>query len=246
MLTKKNRVWAAAALLTVVTGMTSCLKNDNNVTPQRQTAKVLVINVSNSAVPASFYDNGQKISKDGASIGFNFIAPYNALGGAHTFELKKLTGDSVIATSNATLDSNLYYTHVIFNNPVKSITVLNDLASASQTKINIRCFNLSPAPAADPGQKVDFYIGSEKVDSNRAYMSIGELASSTTFKQFSNFSVNNTVTIKKAGTNETLATNNKLTISAFSTGLVYTLYFAGTPGSTGTDKLITDAIPSYY
>lgn len=243
MLTKKNRVWAAAALLTVVTGMTSCLKNDNNVTPQRQTAKVIVMNVSNSTIPASFYDNGQKISKDGVSVGFNFVAPYNALGGAHAFDLKKLTGDSVIATSNATLDSNLYYTHVIFNNPVKSITVLNDLASASQTKINIRCFNLSPN---GPNDKVDFYIGSEKIDSNRAYMSIGELASSTTFKQFSNFSVNNAVTIKKAGTDVVLATNNKLTITSFSTGLVYTIYFAGTPGSTGTDKLMVDAIPSYY
>lgn len=246
MLTKKNRVWAAAALLTVVGGLTSCLKNNNDITPSRQTAKVLVLNVSNNTVPASFYDNGQKVSQDNATIGFGFLAPYKALGGAHTFELRKQGGDSVITTSNTSLDSNLYYTHVIFDKPVKSITVLNDLKTADQSKINIRCFNLSPAPAASPNDKVDFYIGTQKVDSNRAFMSVSELAYSTKFTQFTNFSINNVVYIKKAGTDVVLAMNNKLAISTFDVGGVYTIYFGGYPGSTGTDKLMVDAIPSFY
>ena len=244
MLTKKNRVWAAAALLTVAGGMTSCLKNNNDITPQRQTAKVLVLNVSSNTVPASFYDNGQKVSQDGATIGFNFMALYSAFGGAHTFELRKASGDSVIASSNVTLDSTLYYTHIIYNNPARSITILNDLTTASQTKINIRCLNLSPAPA---DSLVDFYIGNEKIDSNRAYMGMSELAYATKFTQFTNFSVNNSIYVKRKGTNEVLANNNTLkTIGYFSAGGVYTIYFAGTPGSTGTDKLMVDAVPSYY
>jgi hypothetical protein len=244
MLTKKNRVWAAAALLTVVVGFTSCLKNDNNITPTRPKAQVWFLNVSNSTVPASFYDNGQKISNDTTSINFNFYSNYAVLGGGHTFELRKKGGDSVISSSFANYDSTSYYTFIMYSNPVKSVTILSDLTSASSSKINIRCLNLSPN--TDPSYKVDFYVGSEKIDSNRTFMSVGELAYATKFKQFSNFSINNTVIIKKAGTNEELARNNQLLIGSFQTNQAYTIYFAGTPGSTGKDKLMVNAFPNVY
>jgi hypothetical protein len=244
MLTKKNRVWAAAALLTVVGGLTSCLKNNNTITNSRTLAQIWVLNTSNSTTPATFYDNGQKISGDTA-VNFNFYSRYGVYSGTHTFQLKKMGGDSLItSTSPVTFDSSYYYTYIIFNNPVQSIVTQNDLTTASQTKINIRCFNLSQPE--NPSDKVDFYVGTEKIDSNRATMSMSELAYATKFTQFSNFSINNTVTVKKAGTNVELARNNSLIVGSFNAGNVYTIYYAGTFNSTGKDKPMVNAFPSYY
>ncbi|MFY0254255.1 DUF4397 domain-containing protein [Chitinophaga sp. 30R24] len=250
MLTKKNRIWAALALLAAVTGLSSCLKNNTDNTPVRPTAQIWFLNVSNSTVPATFYDNGRKISNDTTNIGFNFYSRYSVYGGPHIFELRKKGSDSVIVSSTYQYDStdvlnssSPYYTYLIYNNPVQAVTIKTDLSTASTSKINIRCFNLSQN--AGP---VDFYVGSEKIDSNRNYMTQYQLVAATSFAQFSSFSINNTVTVKKAGTTEVLATANssQLIVGSFNTGNVYTIYFAGTAGSTGTDKLMVNAFPSYY
>ncbi|MBO9728165.1 MAG: DUF4397 domain-containing protein [Chitinophaga sp.] len=247
MLTKNNRVWAAAALLTAAIGFTSCLKNDK-VTPSRPKAMVQILNASTNMVPASFYDNGQRISGDTANIGYGFYGFYPVLGGSHTFALKKRGGDSVITSNSSVYDSTSYYTYVVLgNNPVMSANVQSDFTSASPQKINIRCWNLSQGAGA--GDLVDFYVGNEKIDSNRRSMSISEVAYSTKFAQFTNFSVNSAVTIKKAGTTEILATNNDLTRidgRSLNAGSVYTIYFIGTKGSTGIDKPFVNVIPSLY
>lgn len=242
MLTKKNRVWAVVALLTGVIGFSSCLKNDTNITPPRPMAQINVLNASTNPVAASFYDNGQRISNDTTNIGLNFYARYAVYGGPHTFELRKKGGDSVINTNTTNYDSSSYYTYVIYdNNPVKSIAVLTDFKTADPAKINIRCLNLSPGAT-----KVDFYVGNQKIDSNRAYMTGSELVTATRFAQFGSFSINNTITIKKAGTTEVLANNDKLRITSFNVNGVYTIYFTGIVGVTGANQPYVNAFYSYY
>ncbi|MEC5146240.1 DUF4397 domain-containing protein [Chitinophaga sp. 212800010-3] len=244
MLIKKNRIWAVVALLTGVIGFSSCLKN-NNVTPQRPMARVLVFGVSNNAVPATFYDNNQKITGDNASVNFNFVGTYAVYGGDHIFELRKKGADSVITTTQYTFDSTSYYTYfIVNNNPVRSLVVKSDFSTADQQKINIRFLNLSTGNS-DP---VDFYIGTEKADSNRLPATMPDLASATSFAKYSSFSVNNSITVKKAGTDQTLATvsGNDLKTGSLTVGNVYTVYYAGTTGSTGADKLMVNAVYNYW
>lgn len=246
MLTKNNRVWAAVALLTAAIGFTSCLKNDK-VTPSRPQAQVLILNASTSMVPASFYVDAQRISKDTANIGYGFLAYYPVYGGSHTFELRKRGADSVITSSRTSYDSTGYYTWVVLGkSPVSSVAVQSDFTSASQQKINIRCLNLSTGTGA--GDLVDFYVGDEKIESNKMSMSINDVAMATRFTQYTNFTNNTKISVKKAGTTEELAVNASLTQvgKALSVGNVYTIYFMGTKGSTGADKPIVDVIPSLF
>ena len=242
MLTKKNRVWAVVALLTVAIGFSSCLKNDSNITPTRPQAQIWFLNVSTNPVPATFYDNDQKISADTTSIDFNFYSKYAAYGGTHKFDLKKQGGDSLIVSNISTYDSTSYYTFLTYDNPVKAVAIPTNTENYDQTKIGIRFLNLSP----DAGP-VDVYIGSEKIDSNRNYMSTGELMSATTFKLFSSFSINNTVTIKAAGSDVVLANSTDLLVGSFTQSYFYTIYLAGLKATTtGPTKLLVNAFPSLY
>jgi hypothetical protein len=240
MLIKKNRVWAVVALLAAVTGFSSCLKNDSNVTPTRPQAQNRFMNLSTSTVPATFYDNDVKVSD--SIIDFNFYSRYAVYGGAHKFELRKQGGDSVIVNNISTYDSTGYYTFLMYDNPVKAIAIPTSTENYDQTKIGIRFLNLSP----DAGP-VDVYIGSEKIDSNRTYMSTGELMSASTFKLFSSFSINNTVTIKAAGTDDVLANSTDLPVTSFTQGNFYTIYLAGLKAHpSGSDKLLVNAFYSLY
>jgi hypothetical protein len=250
MLTKKNRVWAAAALLTVVVGFTSCLKNDNNVTPQRPMAQIVIQNVSTSAlaVPPIFYDNDQKISD--STIRFNFLARYSVYGGAHKFDLKKKGGDSLITTTNIfNFDSTQYYTYLTWGNgPVLSAIIKTDQTNYNSSKIGIRFLNLS----ANAGP-VDVYIGSEngeKIDSNRVTFSQSEIGSSSSFKLFNSFSINNKITITQSGTKTVIANvtlqSGVTQVPSFSPGIFYTIYLAGNKGSTGADKPLVNAFYSLY
>lgn len=239
MLTKKNRIWAVVALLTGVIGFSSCLKNDNNFTNPRPQAQILFLGSSTSTAPANFFDNDQKITD--SLINFNFYARYAVYGGLHKFDLKKQGGDSLIASTTFDFDSTQYYTYLIWNKaPVRTSIIKTDQTNYSRDKIGIRFLNLSENAGA-----VDVYVGSEKIDSNRTYFN-GDVSSASIFKPYSPFSVNNTVTIKAAGTTTELANNNSLRTGYFTQGNFYTIYLVGVKGSTGTDKLQVNSMQSLY
>jgi len=250
MLTKKNRVWAVVALLTGVIGFSSCLKNDGNVTPQRPMAQIIIKNASTSALSVApiFYDNDQKISD--STIKFDFIARYSVYGGPHKFDLKKKGADSLIATTGIyNIDSTQYYTYLTWGtNPVVSALIKTDQTNYSTSKIGIRFLNLS----ANAGP-VDVYIGSEngeKIDSNRTSFTQSQIGSASTFTLFSNFSINNQITITEAGTKNKIANISLSSQTSGVTSLVpgnfYTIYLAGTKGSTGADKPVVNAFYSLY
>ncbi|NLR81302.1 DUF4397 domain-containing protein [Chitinophaga eiseniae] len=242
MLTKKNRVWAVVALLTGVAGFSSCLKSNNNYTPPRPRAQINILNASNSPVFANFYDNDQKVSDNNVTFGSYY--QYSVYGGLHKFELKNKNGDSVITSLSANYDSSAFYTYIALGNPVKSVSIVSDFTSADGSKINIRCLNLSSG-----ADKVDFYIGNEKIDSNRNPMALSDLYAATKFVQFSNFSSGGSVSVKKAGTNVELASasGSTLRVGSFNTGNVYTIYYLGNSANpTGLDKPLVNAMFSFY
>lgn len=249
MLTKKNRVWAVAALLTGVIGFSSCLKNDNNVTPQRPMANIVIQNASTGtlSIPSFLFDNDQKVADD--TITFNFIATYSVYGGPHKFDLKNKAGDSLIATTgNIALDSTQYYTYLTWGtNPILSTFIKTDQSNYSTSKIGLRFLNLSPN--AGP---IDIYIGSEKVDSNRTAFTQSQIGSASTFTLFSNFSVNNQILVTEAGNkaktiaNVTLPLVQGRGVSSLIPGNFYTIYLAGIKDGSGPDKATVNAYYSLY
>ncbi|RFS20600.1 DUF4397 domain-containing protein [Chitinophaga silvatica] len=240
MLTKKNRVWGIVALLTIAIGFSSCLKNKNDFTPSRPMASIWFMNVSNIAVDPQFYDNDQKVSD--STIYYNFYSRYYVYGGLHKFELRKKGSDSVIVTNTTNYDSTAYYNFLIFGStPVRALAVKSDFTGVDLNKINIRFLNLSQ----DAGP-VDVYVGNEKIDSNRTMLQNPTSEESTRFKQFTNFSINDRVTIKAAGTETVLANSASLSVGYLNYGAVYTIYLYGSKASTGTDKLGVNAFLSYW
>ncbi|MBS0027441.1 DUF4397 domain-containing protein [Chitinophaga sp. 22321] len=250
MLTKKNRVWAVVALLTGVIGFSSCLKNDSNITPQRPMAQIIIKNASTTALSVApiFYDNDQKISD--STIKFDFIARYSVYGGPHKFDLKKKGADSLISTTGIyNIDSTQYYTYLTWGtNPVVSALIKTDQTNYTTSKIGIRFLNLS----ANAGP-VDVYIGSEngeKIDSNRTPFTQSQIGGASTFQLFSNFSINNQITITEAGTKTKIAnislSSQTSGVTSFVPGNFYTIYLAGTKGSNGADKPVVNAFYSLY
>ncbi|MET3880093.1 DUF4397 domain-containing protein [Chitinophaga sp. OAE865] len=241
MLTKKNRVWAVVALLTGIIGFSSCLKNDNNYTPQRPQAQIAILGSSTSMIPGIFYDNDQKVTE--TEFNYNFYARYAVYGGLHKFDLKKKGGDSLFTSTTYNFDSTQYYTYLIWDKaPVRSAIIKTDQSNYSRDKIGIRFLNLSQN--AGP---VDVYIGAEKIDSNRVYFD-GNVSAASAFKLYSSFSTGSSISIKEAGTTNELAkvSGADLRIGNFNTGYYYTIYLMGVKGSSGTDKLVTNAIFSLY
>ncbi|WP_343690521.1 DUF4397 domain-containing protein [Chitinophaga sp.] len=234
-----KRFGAVAALLAMVTGFTACLKTENNTTPSRPVAAFVVINGISSAAKLDFYDNSTKI-KDSVSTGF---AGYNyqAYGGTHIFDLKRFaTSTTVVSTNAATYDSLTYYTLVAFGDSTSPVfyPIKDDFSSASTGKLNIRVWNLS----SNIGP-VDVYLNTTKVDSNVTFSMARPI---TTFKALTTVSNANSITVKKAGTETIVATNNGSTTS-LSTGGVYTIFLTGDVNTTsGSLAPYVGYIKNYY
>src|SRR5690242_13372477 len=103
MTTKKTRVWAIAALVTAVTGLSACLKTDN-VTPQRDRAAVAIVNGILSSSDLDFYDNTTKVNQSPLTIGFAYIG-YPIFGGNRTFSFRKVGAATDFASTTARFDS---------------------------------------------------------------------------------------------------------------------------------------------
>ncbi|PSL32107.1 DUF4397 domain-containing protein [Chitinophaga ginsengisoli] len=238
MTTKKTRVWAIAALVTVVTSFSACLKSDN-VTPQRDRAAVAIINGILTNGDLDFYDNSTKVNSNALSIGFTYIG-YPIYGGVRTFSFKKAgqTTDYVAVTN--LYDSLTYNTVVAYGDSTapQMRSIKDDFTGAKETAVNIRFFHLSPS--AGP---VDLYIDDVKVDSNRTY--VGTSGFRTAFTPLSKPVYTNNIKIKAAGTSTVLVENSSPSAS-FSNGRVYTITLIGSKDYTDKRKLAVNSLYSLY
>lgn len=238
MTTKKSRVWALTALVTVVTGMSACLKNDN-VTPQRDRAAVAIVNGILGSSDLDFYDNSTKVNTSALNIGFIFMG-YPIYGGVHTFAFRKAGQSTDYATVTSLYDSLTYNTVVAYgdsSNPVMR-TIKDDFTEAKQSAVNIRFFHLSPTTGA-----VDVYIDNIKVDSNRTY--VGTSGFRTAFTPLERSISTNNIKIKEAGTDNVLAENSSPNVT-FSSGRVYTITLIGSKDFTDKRKLTVNNLYSLY
>jgi hypothetical protein len=238
MTTKKTRVWAIAALVTVVTGLSACLKSDN-VTPQRDRAAVAIINGIVSGADLDFYDNTTKVNQSALSIGFAYVG-YPIFAGIRTFSFKKVGTTTDYAAVTAMYDSLNYYTLVAYGDSTapQMRSIKDDFTGAKETAVNIRFFHLSPN--AGP---VDVYIDNVKVDSNRTY--VGDSGFRTAFSPLTKSVFTNNIKIKVAGKDSVL-TENTSPSASFSSGRVYTITLIGSKGATDKKKLTVNSLYSLY
>ncbi|MFB6453630.1 DUF4397 domain-containing protein [Chitinophaga sp. Hz27] len=236
MLTKKNRVWAIIVLIAATMGLTSCLKNNIDTTNSRPMYWMYVLNASTFSPGMDFYDNGTKANT--TAFAYDGKSEYYGYGGQHEYKLTVTGKDSVLTVSTKVLDSLKYYTFVVYGtNPVKSSFIYNDLTTCSSSAINFRFYNLSQNLGP-----VDVYLGTQKVLSNQAFAD-GYFESG--FQQLTNVSDASSMTIKLAGTDSVVAKNTNMYYGSLQTAGVYTGYIAGTPNSTGNDKLLCNTVISY-
>lgn len=238
MTTTKTRVWAIAALVTLATGFSACLKSDN-ITPQRDRAAVAIINGILSGSDLDFYDNGTKVNQSALNIGFTYIG-YPIYGGIHTFAFKK-SGQTTDYTAVTNLYDSLTYNTVIAYGDSTSPqmrSIKDDFTGAKETAVNIRFFHLSPTVGA-----VDLYIDDVKVDSNRTF--VGTSGFRTAFTPLTKSVYTNNIKVKEAGTNTVLVENSSPSAS-FSTGRVYTIVMMGSKEFTDKKKLTVNSLYSLY
>lgn len=227
MTTKTSRVWAIGALVTLVTGLTACLKS-SDVTPQEASSYFYVANASTAFTAFDFFDNDVKQT---SSNGFSFLANtiYQTSTGVHTFKVKKLGGDSTMATATNVYDSSELTSLFIYDLPTYATgirEISENFTNLSSTKINVRFFNLSvDAPA------VDVYLDNIKIDSTHSYEGNGN----NFYPPFDQITASNTSTIKltKAGSDSTIAQIN----ATLAAGRTYTIYLGGRAAFTDSRKL---------
>lgn len=232
MLTKKNRVWAMAAVVVAVAGFSACLKTPDPGPPARPVASVVVLNASTHGAGFDLYDNGQKLGDGKTALGLGFTSPYPAYGGAHVFTFKKSGADSTVGTTNIMLDSLSYYTVMAYGqSPVKVVSFSDDVSNVKDNKVYYRVFHLSPN--AGP---VDIYIDNKKIDSSRTY----EDKFPRGFTALDLTSAAELI-VKEAGTTKELAkaSNSSLKIP-LSQGGVYTIYIAGLKDNLDAKKLFVN------
>ena len=238
MTTTKIRVWALLALVTLVTGLSSCLKTDP-VTPSRPQAGVSIINGILTASPMDFYDNSQKVNQNPLTTGFLFSG-YVIYGGVRTFGFKKAGQSDDYAKVAFVFDSLTYNTVIAYGDSTAPImrAVEDDFTTAKENFVNFRFFHLSPTIPA-----VDLYLDNQKVDSNRVYVGNGGFDFS--FKQPKNSLFSNNIKVKLAGTDSVLIENTSPTLS-FTPNKVYTIVLSGDKSLTDVRKLRVNNMYSLY
>lgn len=222
--TKKNRLWAALALV-AVTGFTACLKNDDN-TPQRPRALFWFTGGFTGPQTYDIFDNNVKLNTQGA-MPYAFLQYYQAVGGTHKFTIKKSGSDSVIAESVNVYDSLNSYQLILHGENSPTLTSFrDDFTGLSQSQPNIRFIHL--APTIDP---VDFFINEKKIYSSAAYVGMGGFNTSFTSTEVSGPV---TIKVKAVGKDSTIAQYNENV--SLSPGGAYTFFLRGINGNTGDRK----------
>lgn len=232
MLTKKNRVWAVVALVAGITGLSACLKSNDNIQPQRPAAYFTFINAVTTPTDLDVYDNGQKINSNAWGIGSG--STFSNTPGAHTYKFTTAGAKDSLTSATQLYDSLHFYTVITYNmgNSVRLYSTRENFTSLSQEKINFRFLNLSENTPA-----VDLYFDNTKVDSNKTYV----------FGSGFDFTYDQTLTSQVSEVKVTFAKKDSVIAktsinSNLLRGGVYTFYLAGRKDSTGVRKLVVGGV----
>ncbi|HVI44367.1 MAG TPA: DUF4397 domain-containing protein [Chitinophaga sp.] len=222
MLTKKNRVWAIAALFGGILGLSACLKSGDNIIP-RPPFYVAFINAATTPSSMDIFQDNKKLNNTAPfPMGAGSVLPV-PVAGTYAFSFRNINGVGLDSVTRQ-FDSLQAYTIITYNQgggTFRSLLQKEDLSNTSNQKINFRFLNLSTNTPA-----VDLYFNDVKVDSNRTYgfsaswININPALDAYTYK------------VKLAGTDSVIARGGDGTPAQLSTMDVYTFFLTGLAGST--------------
>ncbi len=217
MVTMKNRFVALLAMVAVITGLSSCLKN--NTTPDPPSTVIVFIQGSPAFSMDLFFNTKKANSAPfafGESVGDRF-APANI-----TIDFKKAGQDSLLTSVNANFDTLQYHTIVLWgSSPVKSYKIREDFSTISREKANIRFLNL-----VDDTNQVDFFVNNAKFSSSSYQDFLGDTDFQAIEANTTSFTVKD-----QAGT--VLATLADKTLNPH---YAYSIIYMGVKGQTGDKK----------
>lgn len=228
-LAKKKRILAVLMAAVVVTGLSSCLKNNGNTKPEPY-AMAFFANVATPQYKVSIFQNNQDLTRgNGLEFGKQASGQIKP-GPLQKFDFKRLGSDTLLATYTATMDTLRYYSTFIYGTQATGVKAYNfreDFSDISATKAHVRFFNM--VEGAEP---VTFFIGANAQPSgtDRRY----EDFTTGYFNSFSKIDPTTAdVTVKDAA-GTVLATYNSMPLTT--AGGVYTIMYIGTKGDAGNRK----------
>ncbi|WP_123848106.1 DUF4397 domain-containing protein [Chitinophaga lutea] len=225
-LAKKNRILAVLMAVAVVTGLSSCLKNNNNPAPEAFTYAFFA-NLATPTYKISVFQNNADLL-GGEGMEFGTVRAGRLKPGPAKFDFKRLGSDTLLSSYNTTLDTLRYFSTFIYGSQTSGVETYHfreDFSNNSTSKAHVRFFNM-----VEGSEPVDFYIGETKLSSSRMY----EDFLSGSYNSFTQIDPNEvSITVKNAAGTELAKISN---VSLAVAGGVYTVVYAGTQGDTGNRK----------
>jgi hypothetical protein len=219
--------FVAIASLLLMSGLTGCLKNNNDSSTQPQAA-VSILQVSPSDVSMDLYVNDDKINTTAITYP---AAAYKTLKSAtYTFSLLNATTGDTIARRTDSLQS-AYYSLIVYDTAsATNMLLFQDQfqSSSSNSGLFLRYLQLSP----DAGP-VDFYINTTLASAERDFADIVYDPENAIFDGIDAGVYNFTAVSENTG--DTLASLSNVTLTS-QNGNAYTLMLRGL-ASHGTDSL---------
>jgi hypothetical protein len=229
---RKNAFLVLGVLAFVSVALSGCLKQSSSSAIAPKTY-ISLMHLAPWAPAVEVYFNDKKASS--AIPAGKVSSSYSALDpGVYTIGFKKAGGDSVMATlSNSLYDSAEYATLLLYNidsTHVGAVKIDDDYSVLTNDKSFFRFFHL--APEIDD---VDLYFDNNLISSGRSF---ADNVYSSYYNQFSGLSpASVTVSVKKAGTDSTIASLSGVNLTTFN---AYTIYLRGKKGGTGANAIGLD------
>ena len=233
---RKNAFLVLGVFVFVAVALSGCLKQTANSTPAPKTYISLMHLAPWSPAVEVYFNDKQASSAIAAGA---VSSSYSALDpGVYAISFKKAGADSVVASLSSSLyDSSEYSTLLLYNidsTHVGATKIDDDYSLLSTDKSIVRFFHMAPEI-----EDVDVYFGSTLFSSNRSF---ADNVYSSYYNQFSSLTpASFTVTVKKAGSDSTIATLNNVTFNGYG---AYTIYLRGRKGGTGANALGIDYLQS--
>lgn len=225
-LAKKNRILAVLMAAVVVTGLSSCLKNNNNNKPEPY-AYAFFANVATPQYKITILQNNQDLTRgNGLEFGKAASGQVNP-GPTQKFDFKRLGSDTLLTTYTRTYDTLYYYTSFVYGsqaNGIKSYNFREDFSNNETSKAHVRFYNM--VEDSDP---VTFSIGTTALSSSRM------------FEDFLGGSYNDLIKIEP-NTVDIIVKNaagtelDKVSSATLNARGVYSIMYVGTKGDTGNRK----------
>lgn len=222
---KRFASWGAG-LVAIASIMTGCLKSNN--TPPEPSTNIKVMQLAATAPSIDMFINGQKFNNSPLDFG---LAPHGYISfkiNQYDVVYKKAGADSLVAELPKVLyDTSKAYTVLLYSKADNTAAAarITDAApaDAGANKAYYRFWHLAPGVG-----DVDVYIGNNKMENTR---SLADNVASNAFNRFESVDANDyKVQVKKAGTNDVIATMENISMARY-TG--FTIYLKGIEGTTG-------------